>query len=126
MEGCREMKKNMLKYLLVGSVGIVGIIFAITGKRDSCILFLLFFSFYSNITWDYIKYDLKTYDPELMLKTKNRFINILLLVIVYSYLSLVRQIQLREVMIVSSILVVIISNILPFYYIYLSKRTMSS
>ncbi|NMB07958.1 MAG: hypothetical protein GX981_06200 [Tissierellia bacterium] len=53
------MRKKMIKNILAGSLGFIGVIAIFKGNKTSFLLFILFFSFYSNITWDYIKYELK-------------------------------------------------------------------
>lgn len=112
----------MIKNILAGSLGFIGVIAIFKGNKTSFLPFILFFSFYSNITWDYIKYELKSYNPETIIKINNIHIGILIAILVYNYLMLMRQVQLKNLMIISSIMIAAISNILPFYYIYLGKK----
>lgn len=116
------VRKKMIKNILAGSLGFIGVIAIFKGNKTSFLPFILFFVFYSNITWDYIEYELKSYNPELVIKINNKFIGILIAILVYNYLMLLRQVQLRELIITSSIIIAVISNILPFFYIYLDKK----
>lgn len=106
----------------MGSLGFIGVISIFKGNKVSLLPFILFFSFYSNITWNYIKYELKSYNPTIIIKIDNIFIGTLISILIYNYLMILRQIQLNKLIITSSIIIAVISNIFPFFYIYLDKK----